>query len=177
MCILTRIARRPPRQQWQCQGRNGTSSVTAFARGSPRDHVPTPGRPSTGRPGRRGRGGPSTAGALAQNRRRDRIYVTRRAFGRDCTSASRPPSLSPPPLPLSRSLPHLPRILRFTRAPRPHPFRDERERVRARARYASRASSCGSLTGTWWNERSSNEKSETAIRPPGSLSFSLGRRD
>lgn len=106
-----------------------------------------------------------------ENRRRDRIYVTRRAFGRDCTIASSSFSFSFSavsflPLSLSRSLSRLPRVLSVSlaRASSASDRGCERERECARARYASRVSSCGSLTGTWWNRAPPNEKSETAIR-------------
>lgn len=172
MCILTRIARRPPREQWQCQGRNGTSSVTAFVRRPPRVRATTFRRPV-------GRLTADPAVEVAADRRPPglsrKIAVAIESMSRGALLAATVParrvlllfllllqllflslSLAPSPPPHS---------LRFARAPRPHPFRNERKRECARACYASRASSCGSLTGTWWNEPPSNEKSETAIRP------------
>lgn len=95
----TNRATPPPRGQWQCQGRNGTGSVTAFARDDSAVSavVASPSSSSSSssyasaveaiHPNvvtvddrqRRGR---------RENCRRDRIYVTRRAFGADCTRSA-----------------------------------------------------------------------------------------
>lgn len=87
----------PPGGQWQCQGRNGTGSVTAFARDDSAVSavVASPSSSSSSYASaveaihpnvvtvddrrRRGR---------RENCRRDRIYVTRRTFGADCTRSA-----------------------------------------------------------------------------------------
>lgn len=128
----------PPGGQWQCQGRNGTGSVTAFeARGGYRastrrrfagsaDPAVEPSR-SRRTVDRRG-----TRAKIAC--KSDRIYVTRRAFGRDCTSARRRPPLSPtPPLSfLSLSLSLASPAFFPSRSPASGNY-DERERECARA--------------------------------------------
>jgi len=127
-----------------------------------------------GRPGRRDsrswRFVRRPLGLSGENRRRSIESMSRRTLLAATVPPRRPPSLSSPPLSsLSLSLfraraPRLPRVLTISLS-RLGRGREDREREKeredsVRARYASRASSCGSLTGTWWNYRRRSSPSE-----------------